>query len=521
MNTFKRKALFTAVVAGFGAAAGTAEAVFLAPNGTGQVLVYPYYTARSNGTDSWNTYISVVNTTDVAKAVKVRVLEGKTSAEVLDFNLFLSANDVWAAAIVPTSDGAKIITGDKSCTAPEIPFPGGQAFRNFQYTGQDADLGHTLDRTREGYVEIIEMATLSAGFAAAVTHDASGVPDDCDAVRVPDYTVAFTLGTDYDVPTGGLMGTGTLISPNTGLDTGYKADALEAFSDVDILTSPGDTQPSLQNASPPVSVVYNSGYDPALYPVANLNLTVYRLDWTAGVTGSHATPGAQAIASVYMHETVMNEYILDTGTASLTDWVLTQPAKNFFVDDVTAAPPYTEVLTGDGACEEISFTYFNREEAGATAGGIDFSPPPPAGPGSSICWESTVLSIVNDADHMPSDDTTSAVLFSKNTKQVAVRDGFENGWARLTFVGDNANAAAAVPVGMTSDATSDGAFFPSVTGGPTTLIAATAVTQFGLPVTGFMIRTFTRDNITCNAGACQGNYSALFGHSYRSLNTTP
>jgi hypothetical protein len=519
MNTFKRKALFTAVVAGFGAAAGTAEAVFLAPNGTGQVLVYPYYTARSNGTDSWNTYISVVNTTDFAKAVKVRVLEGKTSAEVLDFNLFLSANDVWAAAIVPTSDGAKIITGDKSCTAPAIPFPDGQAFRNFQYTGQAAGLGRTLDRTREGYVEIIEMATLSGAFAAAVTHDATGIPDDCAAVRVPDYTIPFTLGVDYDVPTGGLMGTGTLISPNTGLDTGYKADALEAFSDTAILTSPGDTQPSLQQPSPTSSVVFNSGFDPAIYPVGNMNLTVYRQDFSAA-TGSHATPGAQAVASVYMHETVMNEYILDAGTASLTDWVLTQPTKNFFVDDVTAAPPYTEVLTADGACEEISFTYFNREEIGATAGGIDFSPPPPAGPGSSICWESTVLSIVNDAAHMPADDTVSGVLFSKNTKQVAVRDGFENGWARITFVGDNAFAGAAVPVGLTSDpATSDGAAVPAI--GPTTAFGPAAATQFGLPVTGFMIRTFTRDNIACNAGACQGNYSALFPHSYRSLNTTP
>jgi hypothetical protein len=73
MNTFKRKALFTAVLAGLGAA-GTAEAVYLNPNGTGQVLVYPYYTVQSSGGASWNTYLSVVNTTTRAKAVKVRVL---------------------------------------------------------------------------------------------------------------------------------------------------------------------------------------------------------------------------------------------------------------------------------------------------------------------------------------------------------------------------------------------------------------------------------------------------------------
>jgi hypothetical protein len=504
MNTFKRKALFTAVVAGLGAAAGTAEAVFIAPNGTGQALVYPYYTARSNGTDSWNTYISVVNTTPDAKAVKVRILEGRTSAEVLDFNLFLSPNDVWAAAIVPTADGAKIITGDNSCTAPEIPFPDGQNFRNFQYTGQAAGLGRTLDRTREGYVEIIEMASLTGAFAAAVTH-VNGVPDDCDAVRVPDYAAAgFVLGVDYFPATGGLMGTGTLISPNTGLDTGYKADALDAFNDTAPLTGPGATTPSLQQVEPPASVVFNSGYD----PLGSMNATLYRLDYAT--VGSHASPGAQALASVFMHETIMNEYVLDAGTASLTDWVLTQPAKNFFVDETTAAPPYTEVLTADGACEEISFSYFNREEVGATAGGIDFSPPPPAGPGSSVCWETTVLSIVNGAGHMPDDDTVSGVLFSRNTKQVAVRDTFENGWARLTFVGSNATSTSTV--GLISDATSEWVAISPLALAPA---GPAAVQIFGLPVTGFMVRTFTRDNIACNAGACQGNYAALFAHSYR------
>jgi hypothetical protein len=105
MNTFKRKALFAAVVAGLGTI-GTAEAVFIAPNRTGQALVYPYYTVQNSGTNSWNTYISVVNTTPDAKAVKVRILEGRTSAEVLDFNLFLSPNDVWTAAIVPSDNGS-------------------------------------------------------------------------------------------------------------------------------------------------------------------------------------------------------------------------------------------------------------------------------------------------------------------------------------------------------------------------------------------------------------------------------
>ena len=502
MNTFKRKALFTAVVAGLGAA-GTAEAVFIAPNGTGQALVYPYYTVQNSGTNSWNTYISVVNTTPDAKAVKVRVLEGRTSAEVLDFNLFLSPNDVWTAAIVPVDatdgSGGKIVTADASCTAPEIPFPAGEAFRNYQYSSQATGLGRGLDRTREGYVEIIEMASLSGAFAAAVTH-LNGVPDDCDAVRIPDYTAAFVAGVDYFPPNGGLMGTGTLINVNNGLDAGYKADALDAFSAIDNLTGPGATTPALAEVVPPTSYVFNSGYD----PISSMNATIYFQDFTGAI--SHATEGAQALASVFMHESIMNEYVLDSASDSLTDWVVTQPIKNFFVDTVTAAPPYTAVLTADGACEEVEFSFFDREERGATAGGIDFSPAPPSGPASAICWESTVISIRNGADHMPS-GTVSGVLGSRNTTSISITPTFENGWARLRFTDANASGLGLAPVAGASQIASPAGF----------AAGSVPLTSLGLPVTGFMIRTFANGTLNCASGACQGNYASLFAHSYRNV----
>src|SRR5579859_5867804 len=120
MNTFKRKALFTAVAAGLGVVGGSAEAVYLNPNGTGQSLVYPYYTVQTTSGAAYNTLLSIVNTTSRGKAVKVRILEGKTSSEVLDFNLFLSANDVWTAAIIPSTNGVggAIISADNSCISP-------------------------------------------------------------------------------------------------------------------------------------------------------------------------------------------------------------------------------------------------------------------------------------------------------------------------------------------------------------------------------------------------------------------
>jgi hypothetical protein len=510
MNTFKRKALFTAVVAGLGVA-GSAEAVYMSPNRTGQVLVYPYYTVQSAGGNSWNTYISVVNTTTFAKAVKVRILEGKTSAEVLDFNLFLSPNDVWTAAIIPTdaseTSPGKIITADTSCTRPAIP-PLGEPFRNFQYStagSSDALPGRGLERTREGYLEILEMGTLSGTTAAAITHEVDGIPENCGVVQAPSF-IDVPTG-EINAPTGGLMGTGTLINVNSGRDAGYKADALDGWRNSPRYTDSGLIQPSLGEATPPTSLVIRSGDIDLAVTGASTLITAYRSDFadTSGVLA-----GTRAVASVFMHNAVMNEYVLDNVSGSLTDWVITQPLKNLFVDSGTARQPYTNRMTTDGACEVISFTYFNREEAARVAAGSDFSPRPP-GETTPLCWESTVLSIRNPAaSHMPA-STASAVLGSKNHINVNVTSGFQNGWALLTFNGAGATTHGMGAIG-TTQRISLGTNSP-VAGAP----AAGVVTFFGLPVTGFMVRTFANGNLTCGGAACQGNYGAAFTHSFRTL----
>src|SRR4030095_7791585 len=109
MNTFKKKSLYAAVASigtlGF---AGAVQAVNVNSDGLGQALIYPYFTTQSVGGTSaaYNSLLSVANSTASAKAVKVRFIEGRASQEVLDFNLFLSAKDVWTAAVIPFTDTA-------------------------------------------------------------------------------------------------------------------------------------------------------------------------------------------------------------------------------------------------------------------------------------------------------------------------------------------------------------------------------------------------------------------------------
>jgi hypothetical protein len=133
----KRTSMTTAIVAGIAGVAGIsnmANAVFLNPDGIGSVLVYPYYTVNGGN----GTFVSVVNTTNEGKAVKVRFLEAYNSREVLDFNLYLSPFDVWVAAVAPNAaGGASVFTNDNSCTVPAIP-TGGAAFRTAAFDGSIA-----------------------------------------------------------------------------------------------------------------------------------------------------------------------------------------------------------------------------------------------------------------------------------------------------------------------------------------------------------------------------------------------
>ena len=463
MNIFKKKSL-CAALAGIGAlgAAGAAQAVNLNPDGLGQVLIYPYYTVRSDGAgNAFNSLLSVVNTTASVKAVKVRFLEGKNSREVLDFNLYLSPKDVWTTGVVPMGAGAGIITTDKSCTLPAIP-AAGKEFVNFAFTGGDEDgAGTGLDRTTEGYVEIIEMSTYfdDSETAANVTHVA-GVPPGC-----ADQTDA--LGdAEAQAPTGGLMGGITLINVNSGSDYTADAVALDNYSDTELYTGAGVTTPDLQEASPPTSIV-----------VANNN--VYTSFWA---------PGPDAVSAVLMHDHIFNEFVLDAGTDSGTDWVVTMPTKRFYVFNDFVDKLFQRNFDGpNGACDDVSLNIFDREEQTSSTP-LDFSPPPPVET-NALCWEENVITF-NDSN----------VLGSANIANIPT--SFENGWLDLGFHPDTVSGGEHVLENFSTSVAPLG-------GAPTGFGAATYV---GLPVVGFAVQSFANGAITVNGVSTLSNYGGSFVH---------
>ena len=484
MNTFKRKSLYAAL-AGVSAlgVTGAAQAVNLNPDGLGQVLIYPYYTTRADaGGNAYTSLLSVVNTTSSAKAVKVRFLEGKNSREVLDFNLFLSKHDVWTAAILPGSDGGAFVgTLDKSCTLPPIPSTG-QPFVNFAYTGSNDDKGGTsLDRVKEGYVEIIEMATFNTDSTTSqiVTH-VGGVPGQ-NGYTCADLTDA-QASSDANNPQGGLFGGMTLINVNNGTDFTEDAVALDnyfqfgEFTD-NIYNAAGSILPDLQLALPPVSQV-----------LAFSN--VYTSSWTFGT--------ADPVSAVLMHSNVMNEFVLDAGTKSGTDWVVTFPTKRYYVNVGTGNAPklfQRNFNKTDGSCDDVSLNIYDREER-TTSTPVGFSPPPPTQT-NSICWEANVVTFNN-----------SNVLGSVNVANVPTT--FQNGWLNLGFPTGITGASPTVHELINTTNTLITSIGSSTSSGNT-------VTYVGLPVVGFAVQTFSNGTLPVGGVTVLSNYGGNFVHKYQTI----
>jgi hypothetical protein len=470
MNIFKKKSL-CAALAGIGAlgAVGAAQAVNLNPNGLGQVLIYPYYTTRADAAGNvYNSLLSVVNTTASVKAVKVRFLEGKASAEVLDFNLFLSPKDVWTAAIVPSgAGGAMLQTDDKSCTLPAIP-AAGVPFVNYAYSGDGG--GDTLDRTQEGYVEIIEMGTYFSGstVATAVTH-VNGVPPGCASVN---DSLAGSSG-EITFPQGGLMGGMTLINVDSGTDYTSEATAIDNFSDASIYGNAGTIYPDLTFASPAISTVVDSSGSSV------------QSNWNSGT--------ADPVSAILMHDQVMNEFVLDSITNSGTDWVITMPTKHFYSLTGTGAAAgglFQSNFNGT-ACDDVSLNIYDREEQ-TTSTPLDFSPPPPT-LRNSICYEANVITF-NDTN----------VLGSANSANIPT--SFEHGWLDLGFP---------VPSGSTAHTLANSNTVVTFLGGGTS--GVTSATYYGLPVVGFAVQSFANGAIQVGGEAVLSNYGGNFGHKYTTL----
>lgn len=491
----KKNSLTTAIIAGVAGVAGlagVANAVNLNPDGIGQVLLYPYYTV--NGGNS--TLISVVNTADVGKAVKVRFLEGLNSKEVLDFNLYLSPYDVWTANVHERDGKPGMVTNDTSCTAP-LHVNNGEfkEFRNFEFAGWRPDrLGMTTTpqaveqnetRKRQGHIEVIEMGDLT-GLAHDNALHRNGVPKNCNYFEAQwNNTAAGTwlseAGGSVNNPTGGkglhsvcapgagfinaagnpecgevggvggIFGGAYIVNGAEGTAYSYNAEAINGFyaisdavtgvaQDKNLHYAPGSVLPSLNQA---VTAFDGVGY----YAVA----TVFDAAGNSFDVAFEQSDAPEAVSAVLMARYVANEYSINGFTNASSDWVVTFPTKQLHTYRPFGNPGVAPFTAAQGAGqlntfgtntfmgylpEEYSISYWDREEGEPSTppSYIDVSPLPPPGEVVTLAFgaESNVLTFYTEGTE-PSSLLAAPEGIYGGGYTVALEEGFNDGWARVGF----------------------------------------------------------------------------------------
>ena len=499
------------------------QAVHISPSGTGQVLIFPYYTVR-NGFD---TLVSVTNTQNNTKALKVRFREGLNGREVHNFNLFLSPNDTWTGAVVETQNGARLITNDNSCVAPSDLFAEvrknslGQEFNefwNFSYAGNNADAIaiSSLDRTREGYFEIIEMGVIDPALSAsaaqvetfATQSRGSSVPANCAALDAFDgfggnsSPIRFpnTGATLMGPPRGGLTGRVSLISALTGANYSFSPSALDGWSS-QVAYSPagGSIGSLLSDATPATSMVTTPD----------------------GVVIARWATGRDAVSAALMRNSLMNEFVLDRGTNSQTDWIATFPTKVFYANTTNFQspfdPPFGANTSYGSRCDAYDFLFANREASTKLEPIILGVAPPNYIGDSKLCfmasavpfavlsagsvggWASPLSSLLasqalSRLSSTVQETALKAITYSGDTTTPALRSNSgqgANGKLTLLF---NKPQQQMTPISAT---------FISSSGTQ----AGIAGKHYGLPVIGVMLHNYMNANVV-------SRYGGVIEHSY-------
>jgi len=225
---------------------GAATNAYINPGGLGDALIYGYYNVRS---DMGNLF-TVTNTSTSGTRARIRFLEAKRSCEVIDFDICLSAKDVWTGIILNNNGVGNLTVLDADTSidtaAPRgtiaglLPtlYPGGI---NFRY-GADIPCEEgevTKDDTLEGYFIVIAENQLAETNTDGSTCGVEGVNG---AVKTLwDYLQAGSVGNvlygnDYSVDL-------------TNLNTyAYNATAIADFTNGIFTTSPIAATPTLNDA---------------------------------------------------------------------------------------------------------------------------------------------------------------------------------------------------------------------------------------------------------------------------------
>ena len=326
----------------------TATALVLNADGIGHQLIVPYFTVQGDNV----TLLNITNTDLVnGKVVKVRFRGAANSDDLFDFQVLMSPGDVWTATVSQdaASKVARLTTVDKTCVLPAaVSQAGGNTFATSRVDPTPVK-GNSANETREGYVEIINMADIppsaAAGSLFVATKHVLGVAPctaaDLETALGTDVaSVAIAAGRGMTPPSGGLTSDWIILNQaNTAAWSG-SATALEG-----------------RNGA--AKALTNLAFWPQKFgvPAAFATSTADKLLSLAPVAGEQAaqqydlpdlsTPvlaaetadqRATATANALAVTSITNQYVTSTDINAVTDLLFSQPTRRYAVTVNYATP---------------------------------------------------------------------------------------------------------------------------------------------------------------------------------------
>lgn len=348
MKTKLSQAIAAVAVMG---AATAASAASVNHDGLGQALLFPLYTAEAGN----QTTIHLTNTTADFKAVKVRFRRSADSADVLDFNLYLSPYDQWTGVVTNGGDRPVLTSADTSCISAAP-----QGLADGQEFGVSGD-------AMKGHIEVIEMAnwTRAEAQAAAVVAgvsvekavehvdvDGKRVPGNCMAVHNSwnanglwdtiyangvGGTTSFTNANLGNAPTGGLYGNAYVINVDEAWSASFAPTAMNIYDAAAAVPgnnhhAPRFGMPDLQGPTAEIRRVVLQTPDSSKWPEEALQGAVDKL---AGImnTSNYGmddlidTATQTGIADVLSVKNLYADYTIGGSSAANTELVVTFPVK--------------------------------------------------------------------------------------------------------------------------------------------------------------------------------------------------
>lgn len=130
------------------------EHVKVAPNGKGDLIIFPFYFTANGG---WETKMSIVNTsTKYSVVAKVIIRSHYYSEELLDFLIYLTPADVWTGTFKNEGQGALISSTDDSMLVSNNAFASpSNPVNKLLFPPSCTDVS-PFDSADYGYVEVVE-----------------------------------------------------------------------------------------------------------------------------------------------------------------------------------------------------------------------------------------------------------------------------------------------------------------------------------------------------------------------------